>query len=84
MVHFPFVKWSVSSEEEVAEQGTIVMATVDGVGTQQLKTEGADSVVESELEVFGCILCYFCSLCTYLCISYHPCIPRSAFLFFVH
>lgn len=50
---FPFMQWSISSEEEVGEEGTLLVAALPGGGVQQRKEEDADSAVESELEVCG-------------------------------
>ena len=49
------MKWSVSSEEEVDEEGPLLVAALPGKGAQQHKEEeDADSAVESELEVWAC------------------------------
>lgn len=45
------MKWSVCSEEEVAEESAIPMTDWHDTGMQQLKVEDVDSALESKMEV---------------------------------
>ena len=45
------MKWSVCSEEEVAEEGAILVADLHDTRMQQLNVEDEDSALEFKMEV---------------------------------
>ena len=68
------MKWSVCSEEEVAEEGAILVADLHDTRMQQLNVEDADSALESKMEVLLSVW----AVCTplHLLLSFHLCIPH--------